>query len=365
MFPRPRMVQSKSFTLPYVTVSVMPSSKKKQKLQIFDDAGKNLSHSLLYNMLRIRLIEEGIADLYPNQEMRCPVHLCVGQEAIPVGVCSSLESEDIVMGNHRSHGHYLAKGGDLKAMLAELYGKSTGCSKGVGGSMHLIDLSVNFLGTTPIVASIIPVAVGTAFASWMKNENRVTVIFLGRGATEEGVFAESLNFSALKKLPIVFVSEDNFYSVYSPLSERQPPERDNVAIAKAYGIPGVLGDGNNIQEIYELSRTAIDHARVQKGPYFLEFETYRWREHCGPYFDNDIGYRDEKEYLQWKKRCPIGTFEKKLIDSNIIEKHQINQMRQAILQEFEEAVEFAKTSPFPSPENISKNLYKEKDFNLV
>ena len=168
-------------------------------------------------MLRIRLIEEGIADLYPEQEMRCPVHLCIGQEAIPVGVCSNLLREDIVMGNHRSHGHYLAKGGDLKAMMAEIYGKSTGCSKGIGGSMHLIDLSVSFLGTTPIVASIIPVAVGTAFASWLNNENRVTVIFLGRAATEEGVFTECLNFASLKKLPVVFISEDNFFSVYSPL----------------------------------------------------------------------------------------------------------------------------------------------------
>ena len=165
---------------------------------------KNLSHSLLYDMLRIRLVEEGIAGLYSEQEMRCPVHLCTGQEAIPVGVCAVLQKEDIVMGNHRSHGHYLAKGGDLKAMMAEIYGKSTGCSKGMGGSMHLTDLSVNFLGTTPIVASIIPIAVGTAFSSMMKNEKRVTVVFLGRAATEEGVFTESLNFASLKKLPVIF-----------------------------------------------------------------------------------------------------------------------------------------------------------------
>ena len=151
-----------------------------------------LASAMYLDMLRIRLIEEGIANLYPEQEMRCPVHLCIGQEAIPVGVCSTLKNEDIVMGNHRSHGHYLAKGGDLKSMMAEIYSKATGCSKGKGGSMHLIDLSVNFLGTTPIVASIIPIAVGTAFAAYLKNEKRVTAIFLGRAATEEGVFAESL-----------------------------------------------------------------------------------------------------------------------------------------------------------------------------
>ncbi|MBT5349925.1 MAG: thiamine pyrophosphate-dependent dehydrogenase E1 component subunit alpha, partial [Nitrospina sp.] len=194
-----------------------------------------LASAMYLDMLRIRLVEEGIADLYPEQEMRCPVHLCIGQEAIPVGVCSALENEDIVMGNHRSHGHYLAKGGDLKSMMAEIYGKATGCSKGKGGSMHLIDLSVNFLGTTPIVASIVPIAVGTAFATYLKDETKVSVIFLGRAATEEGVFAESLNFAALKKLPVVFVSEDNFFSVYTPLSERQPKERENIEIAKAFG----------------------------------------------------------------------------------------------------------------------------------
>lgn len=310
-------------------------------------------------MLRIRLIEEGIADLYPEQEMRCPVHLCIGQEAIPVGVCANLSKEDIVMGNHRSHGHYLAKGGDLKSMMAEIYGKSTGCSKGMGGSMHLIDLSVNFLGSTPIVASIIPIAVGTAFTSWMRNENRVTVIFLGRAATEEGVFTESLNFASLKKLPVVFISEDNFFSVYSPLSERQPPERDNVSIAKAYGIPATRGDGNNIQTVYDLAQTAIYHARNNQGPYFLELETYRWREHCGPHFDNDLGYRSEKEYLEWKKRCPIENFESLLIEKNILQDNQVKKMRETITQEFQESIAFAKSSPFPNPLEMGKNIYAD------
>ena len=330
---------------------------------MFERSDKNLSHSLLYDMLRIRSVEEGITALYPEQEMRCPVHLCIGQEAIPVGVCANLLKDDIVMGNHRSHGHYLAKGGDLKAMMAEIYGKATGCSKGMGGSMHLIDLSVNFLGTTPIVASIIPVAVGTAFASWLNNENRVTVIFLGRGATEEGVFAESLNFAALKKLPIVFISEDNFFSVYSSLSERQPAERDNVAIAKGFGIPGCRGEGNNIQSVYELAQTAVNHAREGKGPYFLELETYRWREHCGPNYDNDLGYRSEADYLEWKKRCPVETYEGLLIEKELLNRDKVDQMRKEILQEFGEAIDFAKTSPFPNPDEIKKNLYKEKDSN--
>jgi TPP-dependent pyruvate/acetoin dehydrogenase alpha subunit len=341
----------------------MPSSKKNQNPQLLEGLEKELSCSLLYDMLRIRLIEEGIAGLYPEQEMRCPIHLCIGQEAIPVGVCANLLKDDIVMGNHRSHGHYLAKGGDLNAMMAEIYGKATGCSKGIGGSMHLIDLSVNFLGTTPIVANIIPVAVGTAFASLMNNEARVTVIFLGRGATEEGVFAESLNFASLKKLPIVFISEDNFFSVYSPLSERQPAERDNIALAKAFGIPGCRGDGNNIQFVYELAQMAVNHAREGKGPYFLELETYRWREHCGPNYDNDLGYRSETDYLEWKKRCPVETYEGLLIEKEFLSRDQVDQMRKEILQEFEEAIDFAKTSPFPNPEEINKNLYKEINLN--
>ena len=319
---------------------------------------KNLSHSLLYEMLRIRLVEEGIASLYSEQEMRCPVHLCTGQEAIPVGVCAVLQKEDIVMGNHRSHGHYLAKGGDLKAMMAEIYGKSTGCSKGMGGSMHLTDLSVNFLGTTPIVASIIPVAVGTAFSSMMKNEKRVTVVFLGRAATEEGVFTESLNFASLKKLPVIFISEDNFFSVYSSLSERQPKNRDNAAIAQAYGIPGVKGNGNDIKTVYEMAQKAIKHVREGYGPYFLELETYRWREHCGPNFDNDLGYRSEEEYQMWIKKCPLETFENFLIKNKLLDKDRMDQMRKKISSEFEEAVAFAKSSPFPETDSMSKYLYK-------
>jgi pyruvate dehydrogenase E1 component alpha subunit len=318
-----------------------------------------LASAMYLDMLRIRLVEEGIADLYPEQEMRCPVHLCIGQEAIPVGVCSVLKNEDIVMGNHRSHGHYLAKGGDLKSMMAEIYGKATGCSKGKGGSMHLIDLSVNFLGTTPIVASIVPIAVGTAFAAYLKDEIRVTVIFLGRAATEEGVFAESLNFAALKKLPVVFVSEDNFFSVYTPLSERQPKERENIEIAKAFGVQSAKGDGNDVQTVYNLSEKAVRHAREGKGPYFLEFETYRWREHCGPNFDNDLSYRSEDEYQEWKKKCPVENFENLLIKEKILEKNQVAQMRESVRKEFEEAVAFAKSSPFPHPDETFKDLYKE------
>ena len=318
---------------------------------------KKLAQSLLYGILRIRLVEEKIADLYSEQEMRCPVHLCIGQEAIPVGVSANLQKEDNVLGNHRSHGHYLAKGGNLKTMLAEIYGKATGCCKGMGGSMHLVDLSVNVLGTTPIVGSIIPIAVGAAFSAWMKNEKKVTVIFLGRAATEEGVFFESLNFASLKKLPILFVSEDNLFSVYSPLDDRQPKERDNLSLAKSFGVAGAKGDGNNIETVYELTRKGIEHIKRGDGPYFLEFETYRWREHCGPGYDNDLGYRSPDEFKKWRQRCPVENFEKKMLDASLIEETQINQMRCDIQEEIENAFEFAKSSPFPEANQTFPNIY--------
>ena len=177
---------------------------------------------LYREMVRIRIVEESIAEHYPEQEMRCPVHFSIGQEAVAVGVCVHLDPSDHVFSNHRSHGHYLAKGGDLKAMVAEIYGKEAGCSRGFGGSMHLLDLKHGFLGAAPIVGSTIPIAVGSALTATVKEEDRVTVVFLGDGATEEGVFSESLNFAALKQLPVVFVCENNLYSVYSPLSVSQP-----------------------------------------------------------------------------------------------------------------------------------------------
>ena len=320
---------------------------------------KDLSLKIFHTMLRIRMVEERISELYAEQEMRCPVHLCSGQEAIPAGVCANLGKEDYVFGNHRSHGHYLARGGSLKAMLAEIYGKATGCSGGKGGSMHLVDLSVNIIGTTPIVGGTIPIAVGSAFASSLRNHNEVTVVFLGRAATEEGVFFESLNFAALKKLPVLFVSEDNLFSVYSPLSVRQPENRSNRVLAKAVGVSGAEGDGNDVAQVLELTSGAMGHIRGGKGPYFLEFETYRWREHCGPNFDNDLSYREESEYLKWKDRCPVESFAKKLIERGVLDAPVSERMRKNIEVEIEEAFAFAKSSSFPKVATMYENIYAD------
>lgn len=318
---------------------------------------KETYRSLFEMLLRIRIIEEKIAEIYPQQEMRCPVHLGIGQEAVAVGVCANLTRDDYVLSNHRSHGHYLAKGGDLRAMMAEIYGKATGCCRGKGGSMHLVDLSAGFIGATPIVGSTIPIAVGTAFGTVMRGEKRVSVVFLGDAATEEGVFHESLNFAALKKLPVVFVCENNLYSVYSPLSVRQPENREIYRLAKAHGVISYQGDGNDVVEVYKLAKRAIKQAGEGKGPAFLEFKTYRWREHCGPNYDNDLGYRTKSEFQEWRQCCPVERLQAQLIKDGILSQHDIDQMTNSIGMEMQEAIAFAKESPFPDESGIMEGIY--------
>ena len=316
-----------------------------------------LKKRLYYDMLRVRLIEEAIGEHYREQEMRCPVHLGIGQEAIAVGVCANLNRLDYVMSTHRSHLHYLAKGGDIKAMLAEIYGKSTGCSRGKGGSQHLIDIEAGFLGATPIVGSIIPVAVGVAFGVSMKNEERVVVVFFGDAAVEGGIFSESLNFASLKKLKIIFVCENNLYSVYTHLRERQPINRSNVDIAIAHGVCGFEADGNDVVEVYESMSRTIEDVRRGLGPAYVEYKTYRWREHCGPNFDNDLGYRAEAEYLSWRKRCPIESFENQLKKEEALAEVEINHIKAEIESEIEEAFAFAKNSEFPDSVELYSDLY--------
>jgi len=312
---------------------------------------------LYVRMLRIRLVEEKIAELYPEQQMRCPVHLSVGQEAVAVGVCAALEPEDYAISTHRSHAHYLAKGGNLKAMLGELYGRVTGCCHGKGGSMHLIDRSVGFLGAVPIVGSTIPIGVGAAFGTVLRKEHRVTIVFLGDGATEEGVFHEAVNFAVLKRLPVIFVCENNFFSVYSSLAVRQPPIRKIYELARGYGLDSHQGDGNDVEAVYGLAKAAVEKARRGDGPTFLEFKTYRWREHCGPYYDNHLGYRSEREFEEWKARCPIARFKQQLLQRELITKQDLDGIEASLAAEVEEAVAFAKSSPFPEPQLLEEHLY--------
>lgn len=316
---------------------------------------------LLHGVMRVRMIEEKIAELYPEQEMRCPVHLSIGQEAVAVGVCQALTSNDAVMSGHRAHAHYLAKGGDFKRMLAEIYGKETGCCKGRGGSMHLIDLSANFLGSTPIVGGTIPVATGVAWGYKLQNKNAVVVAFLGEGATEEGVWHESINFAVLHSLPILYVCENNLYSVYTTLSERQP-QRKITDIAAAHGLRTMYGDGNNAQLVYEFTKEARDHALVN-GPVFMEFDTYRWREHCGPNFDNDLGYRTSEEYELWKKKDPLEFLVREVVNEDILTEEDLLQMKKQLSEEIADTVVYAKESSFPKEKDLREaNTYAPNEY---
>lgn len=301
--------------------------------------------NLYFQMLRIRRVEEAIASRYKEQEMRCPTHLYIGQEAVAAGVCHNLKQTDLVVSNHRSHGHYLAKGGDLKKMIAEIYGKVTGCSRGRGGSQHLLDLSVNFCGAIPIVGETIALGTGMAWAEKMKNKKSVTAAFFGDAAVEEGVFAESLNFASLKNLPVLYVCENNLYSILTPMGDRQP-EREIYKYAASFAVKSFKGDGNNVTEVDRLSKKAVDFIRQGAGPVFLEFMTYRQREHCGPDFE-PVGFRPIEEVEFWMNKDPLKVQErflsaKKLINDDIKEK-----MKSEIETEISDAFRFAKESLYP------------------
>ena len=318
-----------------------------------------LLRRLFYQMLRIRMVDETIAEVYPEQEMRCPVHLSIGQEAVAVGVCAALRDEEYVFSTHRAHAHYLARNGNLRAMMAEIFLRETGTCQGKGGSMHLIDRSVGFLGSAPIVGSTIPMAVGAAFGSVLQKTPRVAVTFFGEAATEEGVFHESVNFAVLKKLPVLFVCENNLYSVYSPLSVRQPEGRQPFAQAKSYGLESHQGDGNDVVEVFELTNMAANKAREGHGPVFLEFSTYRWREHCGPNYDNHLGYRLESEFLDWQMRDPVRKAREQLLKEGALDEQALGDMVHELEVELEDAFNFAKSSPFPGKELLSHGVYAD------
>jgi TPP-dependent pyruvate/acetoin dehydrogenase alpha subunit len=320
--------------------------------------GNNIFKKIYHSMLRIRLIEETIAERYSEWQMRCPTHLCIGQEAVSAAVGMVLRKDDFVVSTHRAHGHYLGKGGSLNKMIAEIYGKATGCSAGRGGSMHLIDQNAGFMGSTAIVGGTIPVGVGLGLSIKIRETDQVSCIFFGDGSIEEGVFYESINFAALKKLPVLFVCENNFYSVYSPLKVRQPESRNICQMVEAMGIPSEHGDGNNAVEVFNKVNCAVNSIRQGSGPHFFEFATYRWREHCGPNFDNDIGYRIEEEYFAWKKRDPVKLLELQLLDQEIIRKADIEKMTGNIQQEISQAFDFAEKSSFPDPEEAFAGLYR-------
>lgn len=314
---------------------------------------------LLYeNMLRIRLFEERVAELLANEtEIKCPTHLYIGQEAVAVGVCANLRNDDYVFSTHRSHGHYLAKGGDLKALMAELYGKAAGCSKGRGGSMHLASPDVGLPGSSAIVAGTIPIAIGAAMAFKMQKKDSVSVVFFGDGAANEGVFYESLNLASLRKLPVVFVCENNLYSTHMPISACLM-DTNIYKKAESFAMPGIRVDGNNVLEVFKIAKEAIENARSGGGPTLLECMTYRWRGHVGPNFDIDKGLRSKEELDYWMNRCPIKEFESFLAGHSIITESEKMQIHKSIEKEVEEATAFAKESPYPDQSELLGNVFK-------
>jgi pyruvate/2-oxoglutarate/acetoin dehydrogenase E1 component/TPP-dependent pyruvate/acetoin dehydrogenase alpha subunit len=307
-------------------------------------------------MLRIRLIEERIAERYAEQKMRCPVHLSVGQEAAAVGACLPLTPADRIVTTHRCHGHYLAKGGNLTAMLAELYGRASGCCGGRGGSMHLFDDEAGVLASVPIVGSSIALGVGAALHFKQRREPHVAMVFLGDGALEEGVFHESANLAAVHGLPVVFFVENNLYSVYTPLRERQP-ERPLSELGRAHALPVLTADGNDVEAVYRVSSEAVARARRAEGPTLVIVDTYRYREHCGPNYDDDLGYRPAGELKRFKAQCPVAQLAARLEAEHGVDAEARARFEQEIELELSAAFAAAESAPLPDPSSAEQHLY--------
>src|ERR1043165_7017418 len=267
---------------------VLRPARLPRRLPLVHPMTPQIARRLLFSMKRIRSVEETIAARYAEQKMRCPTHLSTGQEAVAAAVGAVLRRDDLAVSGHRAHAHYLAKGGSLPAMIAEIYGKAAGCAGGIGGSMHLVDEAAGFMGSTAIVAGTVPVGIGLAYAMKLKRTDQVACVFMGDAVAEAGVFFESVNLAVLKQLPVLFVCENNLYSVYSPLAGRQPQGREIHRMVSAMGLPSAHGDGNDALAVYWMVEEGVRAIRAGGGPRFYEFATYRWREHCGPLYDNDI-----------------------------------------------------------------------------
>jgi acetoin:2,6-dichlorophenolindophenol oxidoreductase subunit alpha len=306
-------------------------------------------------MQRIRSAEEAIARMVDSGEAGCPCHLYIGQEAIAAGVCSALGLEDTIWGGHRSHGHYLAKGGSLEAMFAEILGKETGCSRGRGGSMHLMAPRQGIPGTVPIVAATVPLAVGAAMAYKMRHEPHVAVAFFGDGTLEEGHVHESLNLAALYRLPVLFVCENNLYASHMHWSERRVA--DNLHQAGLFhSVPGERLDGNDVTQVGEAARRAITRARQGDGPTFLECRTFRWRGHVGSSFDLDVGVERRGELSSWLLQDPIARAEEELGDA-----WEMSALKGAIEGEVEEALHAARRAPAPSPSRVLEHVFAKEN----
>jgi TPP-dependent pyruvate/acetoin dehydrogenase alpha subunit len=297
----------------------------------------------------IRRVEEEIARIYPSDKIKSPVHLSIGMEATSVAVCAALEARDRVFGSYRGHALYLAKGGDLKKFMAELYGRGTGVAKGKGGSMHLVETEAGLMGTSAVVGTTIPHACGFAYAQMLKKKDVVTGSFFGDGATEEGVFYESLNFAALKKLPVLFVCENNFYAIHSPLQDRHAsPILDRV---KSFGIPAERVEDGDVFKIRDTAERMVKEIRAGKGPRFLETVAYRWKEHVGPNEDFQVGYRKKSDAEPWMFRDPVK------VAGSKVEESKRKAIEARVEKQIAEAIDFAEKSPEPDPKELWTDMY--------
>ncbi len=318
---------------------------------------------LYRTMVRIRACEESFVAPIVAKEILCPVHLYSGQEAIATGVCAALNPDDYIFGTHRSHGHYLAKGGSLRQLVAEVYCRETGCSKGRGGSMHVTSPANGVLGVAPIVGGTVALAVGAALASKVRGDGRIAVAFFGDGAAGEGVLTESLNLAALLTLPVIFVCENNLYSTHLPIRECRP-DVPIAELASPFGIPNRQIDGNDVLEVFDTARTAVTRARRGDGPAFIECLTYRLRGHVGP--DDFVqGVHDDirppAEIERWRKKDPIPKFERYLRKSHHFSETELNTVKDAIDCEIKEAHAFARNSPWPKPEELARYVYANQN----
>lgn len=310
-------------------------------------------------MLKIRMVEEKLAELIYKKEISCPVHLCVGQEAIATGVSLNLRDDDFVFSTHRNHGHFIAEGGELNELFAEIYGKNTGCSRGKGGSMHVIAPEIGFMGSAAIVSGSIPIAVGAAFTAKKNGNGQVAVAFFGDGATEEGVFYESINFAALYKLPVIFVCENNLFATHMPIFLRQ----SNVKIYEKVAVHNVNSkriDGNNVIDVYNTIKKMIDNARIGGGPSFCECMTFRWLAHVGPTPDLDIGYRRKKDVEFWKERCPIELVKELIKERKNYNLARLDRIRDNIQKEIDNAYDFALKSKYPDNQDLHKHVFHDE-----
>jgi pyruvate dehydrogenase E1 component alpha subunit len=331
------------------TQTINPKTKKKTE-------DREHLHHLLHQMILIRRYEEKAAELYQATKIRGFLHLYIGEEAIAVGVMQSLTPEDSVVATYREHGHALARGVSADVIMAEMYGKVTGCSRGRGGSMHLFDKPTRFFGGNAIVCSHLPLAVGIALADKMQNKKNVTACFLGEGAVAEGEFHESLNLGALWQTPTLFIVENNLYCMGTAL--RYHESNTNLTEkAASYNVKSVQVDGNDVLAVEEAAREACDYLRSGKGPYFIEAITYRFRPHS--MFDAEL-YRKKSEVEEAKKRDPILLFTNYLKDKKLIKDEEIEAIEKDVAAVVQHSVDFAENSPWEEVEDLTKFVYTER-----